>query len=906
MLDGPADRGRAKVIVAQEPGEEAVPGVLPADATSTISRRESITAPPPDRTPHVGAALHRWGLLGRFFARLFFSKVFFPTEGVETIRKAAELGTVVYILRLRHTLEFLYFNYACTVHGLPLARFANGLRMIFWIPVRLLFRRWFGRDRREPIDTLRRLTRAHRSSSIFLRNHSLVPPPDFKGPYLEALIEAQRTSDRPIMLVPMTVLWRGSHKIRAAKGWLSGLDRLIGNQDEPRLLRRFWQVLRHASDSLAVVCEPLSLADYLAEREQAGGDAGGDEQLAEQLRGELLERIEAERRVRLGPHRAHFIQIRRRILDRPEVRTAMQQRAESTRQSAKRVRKQAWRTLKKMQAQLHPRGVHRLSRIIRWVWRRIFEGFEVDETGIERVREAGKSGPLIYLPSHRSHVDYLVMSDLLVARDLLPPHIAAGANLSFWPLGWLFRTSGAFFIRRRYHGDDLYAALLQAYVSEVLKEGHNIEVFIEGGRTRTGRLMPPRLGLLAMIADAVTRKEAPRAHVVPVSIGYERLVELTSLTRELTGGTKRPESVRGLFRAGKVVRTKRSYGYVNVQFGEPIDVGEFLAQRGYDDEAPPETRQRAIRSLGFHAISGAGVVTAVTPTSVCAAALLAPGTRGVREPTLRQAANVIAQVARTGNARFVSGVGEQEELSDAVIERAVEMLGRDAAIRIFGGEHDRIYVSEEMQRIRLEYYKNQLMQHLISPALVAMVLRALRRHGEAPFARQTVDEAARFAGSLVRLHFVNHAGQQIEELSEHTYRRLEKLQLITRDEQDRFDLAPAAEEPIALLAGLVENLIESHRATAEALLMLRAGPLPQQTAAAEVLGQLHRWYLTGELRRYETCQMPLVKIAIEWLREEGILEQRDDEIALAKAHTDGRALEVLVERTERMLPKPAA
>ena len=194
----PGARLRAAGTTSTAPAAPATP-VAPTDdedadfaelvqprADDAFSRRASITGPPPERTPHSGAMLQRWGLLGRLFARLFFSRIFFPRESVETVRKAAELGTVVYVLRVRNTLEFLYFNYAFLARGLPLARFANGVRLVLLAahapaaPAALR-----QGERHDRVEILRRLTRARRSSALFLRTPpGPIAPADFEGPYL--------------------------------------------------------------------------------------------------------------------------------------------------------------------------------------------------------------------------------------------------------------------------------------------------------------------------------------------------------------------------------------------------------------------------------------------------------------------------------------------------------------------------------------------------------------------------------------------------------------------------------------------------------------------------------------------------------------------------------------------------
>src|SRR5262249_35338458 len=228
--------------------------------------------------------------------------------------------------------------------------------------------------------------------------------------------------------------------------------------------------------------------------------------------------------------------------------------------------------------------------VMNWVFRRIFDGIEIDREGLEKVRAAARKGPLVIVPSHKSHIDYLVLSYVFLLNDLVPPLVAAGANLSFWPLGFFFRRGGAFFLRRSFRGDRLYAAVFRAYVRKMLRESFNIEFFIEGGRSRTGKLLAPKLGLLGMIVEAALDDDgahARQAQVVPISIGYEKVIEEKSYASELAGGEKKKEDVKGLLKATRVLGAQ--YGRLNIQFDDPLPLGETLREYGalaaWDEEA---------------------------------------------------------------------------------------------------------------------------------------------------------------------------------------------------------------------------------------------------------------------------------------------------------------------------------
>lgn len=866
------------------------------------STRESLDGPKPDRTPPPQQMLHRWGFFGWLLGKLFFSRVLLPKEDVERVREAAKLGTVVYVMRIRSTINFLFWNYAFMAHGLPLARFANGLRRYFWQPIRLIFRRLFGKAQ-DPIATLKELTQNNQSSAIFLRSHAIfLNPSDFEGRYLDTLIELQKKAERPIVIVPLTVLW-GKKNVRDVPRF-GVLDRLLGNQDEPRALRRAWQIIRHAGRSLAVVAKPLLLDEFLAQNKEENDQT-------QILENEILERLEGERRVRVGPRHLHFLQMRRQILELPSVRAMIQQQASERGKSYESVRKGAYKTLKVMQAQMCSRGLTRLKNIVDFIWRRTYEGFQIDEKGLEEIREIGKNGPLIFVPTHRSHVDYLVLSDLLVTRGLLPPHIAAGINLSFFPMGWIFRTAGAFFLKRRFQGDALYSLLLREYVASILKEGHYVEVFIEGGRSRTGKVLHPKLGLLSVIADLAAAKDIPSTYIVPVSIGYERLIELKSVTRELTGGHKRPESVAGMIRAARIMRSNRGYGYVNLQFGRPIEVSEFLEKRDFDEnQDSPEIRRRAVRSLGYHALTRSGEVSALTPSTLVASAVLAPGTRGVPRSLLEQTVQLFAVVAKSSGARFVTSLwkDENEAMDEATLERAILLLTKDEALSVRGsGNEERIYISEDDARIRLEYYKNTVIQHLLGPAIISIVLRAIqcRNTNQAAIKVDNLRDATLFVISLFRLHFVQHAGMKPKAIFDTWFEQMKSLELIRVNAEEEIIVENQCVAALDLLSGLTEGTIEAYGACAKAMLILKGSSRHRKDLEREVLDRLHRWHLTGNVRRFESCQVPLVKVVIDWLCEEGILLQSTDngevKVSLAKAHADGKALEALVERTESLL-----
>ena len=234
------------------------------------------------------------------------------------------------------------------------------------------------------------------------------------------------------------------------------------------------------------------------------------------------------------------------------------------------------------------------------------------------MRAAARRGPLVLVPSHRSHVDYLVLTHVLVDHDLAPPLIAAGSNLSFFPLGFLFRRGGAFFLRRSFGGNRLYSTVFREYVRKVMREGYSIEFFIEGGRSRTGKLLQPKLGLLGIIADVAADGDARGAQVVPVSIAYDKVIEEGSYAQELAGGRKRKEDLGAVLRTTRVLAS--NYGRLYVHFDEPFDLGEEIARaRTAPREGDEAGRRSIVRRLAHRVLWGITRASVVTPTALVAA-----------------------------------------------------------------------------------------------------------------------------------------------------------------------------------------------------------------------------------------------------------------------------------------------
>ncbi len=339
------------------------------------------------------------------------------------------------------------------------------------------------------------------------------------------------------------------------------------------------------------------------------------------------------------------------------------------------------------------------DRFLNWVFRRVFAGIEV--RNLEAVRQLAPNASIVYLPCHRSHLDYLLLSHVIFHGGLTPPHIAAGDNMNMPLLGGLLRLGGGFFMRRSFKGDPLYATVFAVYLQGLLARGLPIEFFIEGGRSRTGRMLPPKTGLLGMVLEAFVRQPERPLVLVPVYIGYEKLPEGRSFLNEMAGRPKRSESLWDLVVSLRVLRQR--FGSPCVSIGKPLPVADWLDGRlpdwrhaggsGYSSLRPDvaELAEEASRRINAAAL--------VMPVNLVALALLvSPGaSTSVTELTER--------IARL-----------QEQSADKLSFRLTpaECIAHAVALGVVNAHGEEVSAPDEKAAL-LEYFRNNVVHHF--PAL---------------------------------------------------------------------------------------------------------------------------------------------------------------------------------------------
>ncbi|MEN1927089.1 glycerol-3-phosphate 1-O-acyltransferase PlsB [Luteimonas qiangzhengi] len=459
------------------------------------------------------------------------------------------------------------------------------------------------------------------------------PPTKTHSESLARLLDAHR--DDPsldVLLVPVSIfVGRSPDK---ASGWFSVLFSenwaLVGR------FRRLLTILLNGRDTMVRFAAPVEL--------RASVEEGlTPERTVRKVSRVLRTHFNRIREAVIGPDLSTRRLLIDKVLATPAVKESIADQARRDNSTPEDAWKKAHGYAWEIAADYSHPLVRSASFLLTTVWNRIYRGVLVHH--LDRLKAVAPGNEIIYVPCHRSHMDYLLLSYLLYVRGIVPPHIAAGINLNLPVIGTVLRKGGAFFIRRSFRGNALYSAVFTEYVAQLVAGGYSIEYFIEGGRSRTGRLLAPKGGMLAMTVRAYLRQPTRPVLFQPVYIGYEKLMEGNSYLDELSGKNKKKESIWQLLRG--IPRVLRSnYGQVVVNFGEAIPLTEALAEHAPDwngspisEEEKPAWLSATVERIAQRIQVNINRAADVNPVNLLALALLSTPKHAMGE------ADLLAQIA---------------------------------------------------------------------------------------------------------------------------------------------------------------------------------------------------------------------------------------------------------------------
>ncbi|MCB0914181.1 MAG: 1-acyl-sn-glycerol-3-phosphate acyltransferase [Actinobacteria bacterium] len=374
------------------------------------------------------------------------------------------------------------------------------------------------------------------------------------------------------------------------------------------------------------------------------------------------------------------------------------------------------------------------------VWKRLSKFMsrayrvDVDDHGLKHLRKLGKEASLIFLPNHKSYLDPVILRSTLAKHGFPPNYVLGGDNLAFWPMAPLARRNGIVFIRREFKDADVYKRTLRTYLGFLLSNKANLEWYIEGGRSRTGKLRPPRYGILSYVVDAFNTIEDEAAYCVPVSVTYDQQHEIGAISAEEMGASKSPESVKWLYQYAK--DQSRALGRVHLRFGEPLSIGEAIETVRRDELAkaeelgvePPTNLDRyAVPKIAFEVSHRINKVTPITPTSLVTFALLDNDDRAL---TLGQSQSVLNPLLEYIALRGLPLTSDVEIGETNGLLRSMDTLISEGVVNRYDGGTEPVYSINPDRVHEAGFYRNSIAHHFLTRAMVEVATLQVVKSGE--------------------------------------------------------------------------------------------------------------------------------------------------------------------------------
>jgi len=697
------------------------------------------------------------GRLATWVLKRFYSGIKENQDQIAIFENLPADAIFIYVNKHKSYFEFLYYHSRYQELELPYPEIGFGYRVFLWQPFSRLLRMLlanlhylltkFAWPNPYTSDYYRRELLQGRTAFL-----SLVEKKDFYRRFIkdqtdpvQYLLEIQKSINRPIYLIPQLMFFGK----QPSRYYPKLTDMIFGPEAKPGKLRRLATLFKSPGKIFIETSEPINLKRFI--EQQALSDQGAD-YLSLILRRNLLRQINRHRQSITGPTIKSTEELKEGILTTPRLKEYLDQYSLKRDTPLWKVRKKADGYLDEIAARYSPAFIRFASHVVGWIIDTMFQGVTHNHDGANKIKAMSQKGPLIFVPCHKSHVDYLMLPYLLYNYNMPAPHIAAGKNLSFWPMGPIFRAGGAFFLRRTFRGNVLYAKVFAEYVHKLLAEGFNLKIFIEGTRSRSGKLIMPKLGFLSILLNAFKNGACEDLVFAPIYIGYDRILEETAYIHEVEGGQKEPETLKQVLRARRFLKNR--YGRIYIKFHEPISVNRLLADQYQCPLSDLNTKQQnaLCRDLGWRIINAINSVTVVTAYGLVSSAILNSSLRLFSLEDLMfdidTYLNILSsQEADRADTLRHGHINAIRNVLDTYVQRKLINQVSDHTQDDATDYHYQLNVNK---RPLLEYYKNNCVSYFIPAAFTAL---AILEKDAFRFVATELHDSYRFLRSFFKYEF---------------------------------------------------------------------------------------------------------------------------------------------------------
>lgn len=489
----------------------------------------------------------------------------------------------------------------------------------------------------------------------------------------------------------------------------------------------------------------------------------------------------------------------------------------------------------------------------------------------EALREIGKlmaRYPVVFLPSHKTYLDHLVLRWAMHEVGLPPNHVAGGANLDVFPVNAVYRRAGMFFLRRSFKDDDVYKFVLSQYLDYLVEKRFSLEWYIEGGRSRLGKLLPPRYGLLSYVVDSYCRNKAEDVLLIPVSIVYDQLQDVGTYVAEQAGAKKAPESFGFFLKYLEALR--QPWGEVSMNFGDPVSVRDAI---GPPRDAPPadsDGRHLSVQKLAFETCVRINAVTPITPTALVGFALLGVGDRWLTVPEIIARLDAVVEYVQR---RHLPTSRPLDLDTTAGVGHTLDELIRHDVVTCFAEGPEPVYQIGPDQHLAAAYYRNSIIHFFVNQSICELALLT------AAEAAEGVDPADRFWDAAYELRdmfkfefFFSGKERFREEL---------RAELDLQDPEWSERLAKGGREVRELVRGFrpytsqrtLRPFLEAYRIAAEALTRESASaPFDEDAFLRRCVASGKQYHLQRRIRSAESVSRVIYETALKLMRNRDLVE----------------------------------
>jgi glycerol-3-phosphate O-acyltransferase len=568
----------------------------------------------------------------------------------------------------------------------------------------------------------------------------------------EILKQHQINTELDAQLIPVNFTWGRAPTKEKAKG---SVGSVLADQESPTWLRKMFIVLFLGRNTLARFSDPVSFR-YMTDKH------GSDEATAHKLLRIARFHFHRQTIAATGPRLMARQQMFTALFANPALKRVIDEEAQNKQISKAKVKKQALAMMLEISGDYRDSMVRLGERILHRLWKRLYSGIEVNNAQV--LRDLAQEGhEIIYVPCHRSHMDYLLLTYVIYHQGLVTPRIAAGINLSFWPAGPIFRKAGAFFIRRSFKGNRLYSTIFREYLGLLFERGYSVKYYTEGGRSRTGRLLTPKTGMIAMTIQSLLRGIDRPLTLVPVYLGYEHVMEVGTYHKELSGGAKKGESILGVIKA---IKNLRNYGKGYVNFGQPININQFLNEQVPDwksaidpiEPQKPDWLIPSVNQLADNIMTKINQSAALNGVALVALILSAAENKALAQAELETQLDFFLNIQR--NAAYSESLTVPSD-SGAELLAQVIALGK---VTLHQDSFGAIVSLTGSAILEMRYYRNNILHTFMLPSILCRLL-----NNTVNITSETLVEHSQILMSLVKAELFlwqndNDVAEQVDQI----------------------------------------------------------------------------------------------------------------------------------------------